>query len=323
MSTKPDQFDVLDQMKDEGRISEEEYDDLKRGIVGDSAEAEPTEDPHPESESEDFSDEPDHAADESSDETSEPSARPRSGFSAPTVRTDLSTAYVLSILTASIVLFLAAALGYVSLLVSVVAVVGWAATLVEEGRLVTIGAGVLLGGMVIGGLFLGSGDSTPTGDPVVSFTAPEPRVAPEGSVGVFMDEVTDRWNTVDSAARINRGLTRNSESGEYDSFLYRFGDWGRLAGAYDPSDDAIYALLGTGQFSGPGTSTLYLHLCYVVHPFSQECIDAYLEEGLGYDDLSDYVGVDHQAEWTVDDQTWRLVIEGNVLTLRVLGPDVR
>jgi hypothetical protein len=121
---------------------------------------------------------------------------------------------------------------------------------------------------------------------------------------------------------ITGGFVYNTEPGQYDSFIYRFGDWGRLAGAYDPSNDAVYALLATGQFSNEATSQLYLHLCFILNPYSQECIDNYFEKGLDYDTLADFGDVSHQAEWQIDDQTWRLEVKGNVLTIRVLGESV-
>ena len=137
-----------------------------------------------------------------------------------------------------------------------------------------------------------------------------------------IDDLTDLWNTPAEPPNITRGFVHNTEPGQYDSFIYRFGDWGRLAGAYDPSTDTLYALLATGQFSHEATAQLYLHLCFVVHPYSQECIDSYFEQGLADGTLADFEDVGHQAEWQIDEQTWRLDIEGNVLTIRVLGAAV-
>lgn len=148
-----------------------------------------------------------------------------------------------------------------------------------------------------------------------------PPVVP-GSLGMNISDMTDLWNSLVEPPKITRGLVHSTEPGEYDSFIYRFGDWGRLAGAYDPSTDAVYALVATGQFSNEATAQLYLHLCFMLHPYSQECIDNYFEKGLAYGTLADFSGATHQAEWQMDDQTWRLDIEGNVLTIRVLAEAV-
>jgi hypothetical protein len=56
-------------------------------------------------------------------------------------------------------------------------------------------------------------------------------------------------------------------------------------------------------------------------PYSQDCIDAYVEEGLAGLTLDEYVDLTHQAEWKVGDHTWRLEIGQNLLALRVYGPD--
>jgi hypothetical protein len=143
-----------------------------------------------------------------------------------------------------------------------------------------------------------------------------------GSLGINVSDLTHLWNSLPQSPGITGGFVHNTEPGQYDSFIYRFGDWGRLAGAYDPSTDAVYALLATGQFSQEATAQLYLHLCFMLNPYSQECIDNYFEKGLDDGTLADFGDVSHQAEWQMDDQTWRLDIEGNVLTIRVLGEAV-
>jgi hypothetical protein len=60
----------------------------------------------------------------------------------------------------------------------------------------------------------------------------------------------------------------------------------------------------------------------MLNPYSQECIGNYFEKGLADGTLVDFQNVSHQAEWQLDDQTWRLDIAGNVLTIRVLGTAV-
>jgi hypothetical protein len=142
-----------------------------------------------------------------------------------------------------------------------------------------------------------------------------------GSLGVGLGDLVDQWNALDEAPSITRGLTRNTEPGQYDSFIYRFGEWGRLAGAYDPATDSLHGLLAAGQLSNEATSQLYLHLCFVLHPYSQECIDSYFQYGLSDETLADFGDTNHQASWQIEDQTWSVEIEGNVLTIRALGAD--
>jgi hypothetical protein len=135
-----------------------------------------------------------------------------------------------------------------------------------------------------------------------------------------MDEAVDLWNGVDGP-QITTGLTRQNETGEYDAFIYRFDEWGRLMGAYDPNTEVIYALVASGQFSNEATDQLYVNLCYVVEQFSPECLESYQELGLGGNTLEEFAGATHEAEWTLGADTWRLQIEGNVLTIRVFGAD--
>lgn len=313
MKTSADQLAVLNQLKDEGRISDEEYGDLEREILEFAGVPtdEPSEDGENDSSPTDSTPAPSEAA---LPEQSEP---PRS----PILRTDLAPVYLGILLVTSAVLILASSLGMLSWLVSIVAILALGATLVEGGRWVTIAGGIAIVGIVIIGLFGGGSQPSVAQSPIEAATqAPTPAVA--GSLGISVSELPDLWNTVTGSPQIRGGFVHNTEPGQYDSFIYRFGDWGRLAGAYDPSTDAVYALLATGQLGNSATAQLYLHLCFTLHPYSQECIDSYFEQGLADGTLDDLVDVSHQAEWRIDDLTWRLDLEGNVLTIRVLGQDV-
>jgi hypothetical protein len=240
----------------------------------------------------------------------------------PDLRTDLSPVVLGVLLVTSAILLLASSLGLLSWLVTIVAIPALGATLVEGGRWVTI-AGVVAVVVIVLASAIGEDDHLATEQSANNAsTSPDPPPAVSGSLGINISEMTDLWNSLVEPPKITRGLVHNTEPGEYDSFIYRFGDWGRLAGAYDPSTDAVYALVATGQFSNEATAQLYLHLCFMLNPYSQECIDNYFEKGLAYGALADFSGVTHQAEWQMDDQTWRLEIEGNVLTIRVLGTAV-
>jgi hypothetical protein len=58
-----------------------------------------------------------------------------------------------------------------------------------------------------------------------------------------------------------------------------------------------------------------------VAPYSQECIDSFLEEGLDGGTLEDFVDVAHDAQWTVGEHAWSVEIGGNVMAIRVYGAD--
>ena len=150
--------------------------------------------------------------------------------------------------------------------------------------------------------------------------SPEPTILQPvaGSLGMYIDDIPELWNTVSNPPSITGAFTRYAESGDYDSFIYRFEDWGRLAGAYDRNDDAVYGLLVTGQFANSATADLYLHMCHVMAPFSQECHDAYFEQGLDGGALSDFGDLTHNAAWQLGEHNWSVEIAGNVLTIRVV-----
>ena len=242
----------------------------------------------------------------------------------PKLRRDLSAAHVVGLALAAVLLSVFASFGLLPWAIAAAAVVLLGTTLVEGWRKVTLtGTAVVAIAVMVGAL--GSAiDRSPPGAPQPLVTVPSgdtDRTAPPGSLGLYMDEVVDTWNSIDGPPQIVRGLTRQTEVGEYHSFIYRFGDWGRIAGAYDPDDEAVYALLATGRLSEAPTSQMYLRLCFMVAPYSPDCLDAYHDRGLGGASLADYLDTDHRAEWMVDGHTWRLAVEGNVLTIRVFGAD--
>ena len=238
-----------------------------------------------------------------------------------TLRRNMSTAYVLAVGIGIILMLVASATGILPWLMSLTLIGLLASTFVEGGRtLVLIGAAVAV---VVVAVSLISSLGTPSpAEPVAVTHAPaDPHPAIPGSLGIYMDQVTESWNTVETPPEIVKGLTRFNETGEYDTFVYRFGDWGRLAGAYDPANDMLYALMASGFLSEPATSQLYVHVCHLVAPYSPECIDTYHQHGLGGKALTDFAGLAHQAEWIMGGHTWRLQIEGDILTLRVFGAD--
>ena len=324
MKSEIDQLAVLRRLKEEGQISDGEYENLSRGLVSPAPASEGTvEDPREEPPGDIEADQP--APDGDGAGAVETGASP-ADTPEPLLqfkfREDLSVNYLGSLLITSIVLTVAASLGWLSWTVSIPAMIVLLTTLFQGWRMVTVaGAVVVAVIVVIGVMMTATGDTPSEQAETVRLQPQDPYPPVPGSLGVYMDQIPDLWNTVDTPPRITKGLTRYNETGEYDTFLYRFGEWGRLAGAFDPDNEAVYALLITGRFSGEATDQLYLHLCYVVAPFSQECIDSYYQEGLDGGTHEDFTDIAHEAEWALGDHTWRLEIDQNVMTIRVYGAD--
>ncbi len=248
MKTNVDQLTVLNQLRDEGRISDQEYESLTREIleIADVPTGESGEDGEHDLSS------TDSTPARSDDDQQEKSEGPRW----PALRIDVPPLYRGLMLITSVVLLLASSLGMLSWLVTTVAILALGATLVQGGRRVTIAGGVAVAGIMIVRLFVGGDNPStvqgPTDNAAVAPAAPAPTVP--GSLGINIDDLTELWNTPAEPPNITRGFVHNTEAGQSDSFIYRFGDWGRLAGAYDPTTDVLYALLATGQFSHEATS---------------------------------------------------------------------
>ncbi|MDP9143887.1 MAG: SHOCT domain-containing protein [Actinomycetota bacterium] len=182
-----------------------------------------------------------------------------------------------------------------------------------------IAAGVLFSLVAI---FFSGGNETVSAGPPALPSGPEVLAEiPVGSLGVRFADIQEGWNELDEPPFILRGISTTPEAGPLDSFIYRFDGGALLAGAYNPSDDYIYALMGKAGLRHEASSSMYLHLCYLLYPGTQECFDAYVEEsgvfGMTVDDLS---GADHYASWMFDGNEWRLEIADDIQTLRVLGP---
>lgn len=323
MTPNNDQLAVLRRLRTDGQISEEEFDDLARRYVDDEP-ADPDVDDEPD---ETNHDELEHvSSDDPGQEdisTDEAASNEEPALPAPSLRRNISFNYLGGLLFASFALLIVGVLGVLSWWVTIPAILVLVSTLIEGWRLVTLGGAGLVTAILMISLVASAGGSPPAEPAVVPPpTAVEDPYPPiPGSLGIYMDQVADLWNTVDAQPSINRGLTRHNEIGEYDTFIYRFDEWGRVAGAYDPDNDAIYALLVTGTFSGPATDKLHLHACFMVAQYSPECIDSFYEEGLEGGTLEDYADATHNAEWALGDHTWRLEIDQNVMTIRIYGAD--
>ena len=172
--------------------------------------------------------------------------------------------------------------------------------------------------LVIGFFLNGNGDAagSVTADrasnaPALSSPAPE-------SLGIVLDDLADGWNAVPDPPLINGGVMTSPEAGPLDSFLHNFDGSAVLAGAYDPSDGSVYALMARSGLHEESVSSLYVHLCYLLHPGSQECLETFVEEtGMFGRAHADLAGGEHTAEWEFEGQQWQVAIAGDVETIRV------
>lgn len=232
-----------------------------------------------------------------------------------------SPVYLGSLMLGSVLLMGAAALGIFPWVASAIGIVGLLATMFRGGYLVTLVCSVAVTVIAVVAIWPRQptlADATPNAG-LISQSESATEEIPPGSLGFKLDELRDLWNSLDEPPRIDRGFSRSSESGPLDGFVIRFDQGASLAGAYDPDDDYVYALSASNRLDHESATTMYLHLCFILHPYSQECIDGYWHAGLDGDRPTDYLGTRHTAEWQIGRQTWRLAIVGNVQELKVLG----
>ncbi len=143
---------------------------------------------------------------------------------------------------------------------------------------------------------------------------------PPDSLGIRFDEVRELWNSIDQGPSISSPLRRMPESGEFDAFHHGFDESAELIGAYRAHDEYLVALMARASVEHPDVSTLYLHMCHIINPFSPECIDNYFTTGLSGQTLDELV-TGHSTSWTYEGNDWRVSIDGKLLSIRVLAPD--
>lgn len=182
-------------------------------------------------------------------------------------------------------------------------------------------AGALALLVLVAGVFL-SGRSDAAGsvttDPV-SATTSSARAAP-GSLGLLLGDLADGWNAVPDPPSINGGVMTSPEPGRFDSFLYRFDTSSILAGAHDPMDGSVYALMIQSSLHNPSISSLYIHLCYLLHPGSQACLDSFIEStGMFGRSHVELAGTEHVSSWDFEGNRWQSEIVDDIETIRVLG----
>jgi hypothetical protein len=138
---------------------------------------------------------------------------------------------------------------------------------------------------------------------------------------VRFGELAERWNALEKPPYVLTGISATPEPGALDAFTYRFDSGAVLAGAYNPSDGYIYALMVRASVRHEATASLYVHLCYLLYPGTQDCFDAYVDKsgifGRGIEELA---GSQHDSNWVFDENEWRIEIADDVQTMRILGP---
>lgn len=234
---------------------------------------------------------------------------------------DPSPIYIASLLIGSALILAAAALELFPWIGSALGVTGLLATMFRGGRWATLACALAVVVVVTASLWpreLTLADVGPAATSGQSQAASADD-APEGSLGIRLSELADLWNALDQPPTIGRGFSRSLDRGPLDGFVLRFDDGASLAGAYDPSDDYVYALWTSTRLEHEAISTMYLHLCFLLHPYSQDCIDTYWADGMDGKSPADYHDAQHSAEWQLGDETWRLAILGNIQEIRVLG----
>jgi len=176
--------------------------------------------------------------------------------------------------------------------------------------------------VLFGFLFFGGGDPPSAGAELPATTpATQPLAAPVGSLGITIEDLDEAWNEAGIPPQITTGLAVTPESGPLDSLLYRFDSSALLAGAYDSSDGYLYAVMIKVGLFHDVLADMNTHLCHLLHPFSQPCIDAFRDgSGVEASTLAGFAGTDHEAEWLFEGNTWRLTMVDDVETVRVIAP---
>lgn len=196
---------------------------------------------------------------------------------------------------------------------------GWLATIRDVPvayRAALVGAVLVL---VIGGFIASRSDASGTVAAATdSRVATTPAAPPEESIGITLDQLVEGWNAVEHPPTISGGITTSPEPGPVDSFLHRFNDSAFLAGAYDPSTGYLSALMASASLHYEAVSNVYVHLCYLLHPGSQACLEVFIEEtGLFGTSPGDLIGTEQVAGWELEGRRWRFEIADDVETIRI------
>lgn len=183
-------------------------------------------------------------------------------------------------------------------------------------RLAATGAAMVL----VAGVILAARDDT-AGSVQADPTAQAVSAGPSAdSLGVTLGDLTERWNEVDDRPSIDGGIMTAPEPGPLDSFLYRFGGTAVIAGAYDPTDGSVHAVMARAALYDEASNGLFIHLCHLLQPGSQACLDEFIAvTGTFGRPHSELAGVETDTTWDLEGQTWELEIAEDVETIRVKG----
>ncbi len=174
--------------------------------------------------------------------------------------------------------------------------------------------------LVVGGFIASRSDATGTVMAVSHPAASAPAAPAQGSLGFLLDDLTPGWNAVEHPPLITTGILTSPEPGELDSFLHRFDESAMVAGAYDPVDGSVYALMVRSGVHHESISNLYVHLCYLLHPSSQECLESFIEEtGMFGRAPAEFASAGLNASWEFEGHEWEIEIAGDIETIRVQG----
>lgn len=181
---------------------------------------------------------------------------------------------------------------------------------------------VLMAGAMIYAL-VGNLRPAPTVPPAVVALPTNPVVTaepPPNSLGIRFDEVRSLWNSLDRPPTITQALRKFPEGGGFDSFYHLFDTSAVFAGAIDRESNYLSGLMVRSNIGDPDTPNMYLHLCQIVHPFSPDCIDNYFTIGLNGKSLEE-LDDGYHVSWTDEGFEWRVTIEDELQTIRVLATD--
>jgi hypothetical protein len=196
---------------------------------------------------------------------------------------------------------------------------GWRVVLAEFPpiyRVAAIGAGLVL----VTGVFLAATSDTAgsvRADSSSSRAAASAGPAPD-SMGVLLTDLPASWNEVADPPAITGGILTSPEPGRLDSFLYQFEGTAVLAGAYDPIDGSVHALMARVSVHDESASSLFIHLCHLLQPGSQACLDEFIRAtGTFGKPHIELAGTDLAMTWELEGQIWELEIADDIETIRV------
>lgn len=154
----------------------------------------------------------------------------------------------------------------------------------------------------------------------LSIRAAAPAGPAADSLGVLLADISTGWNEVGDPPTINGGIMTSPEAGPLDSFLYRFGSGAVLAGAYDPTDGSVHALMARASLHDQAAANLFIHLCHLLQPGAPACLDTFIiMTGTFGKPHSELAGTNSAVAWDLDGLSWEFLIDDDVETIRVTG----